>query len=159
MRMAPLSGGRAAAVLLLVVVLAAGCSDSGPARHSVISTGPDGLRTFTVITEIDGNPVVCPAFGLTDPVVGILRGELGGRPEPVWLEGAGGSHLSVVWPGGFTVRFDPAAALVNEHGSVVARAGETVTLGQIRPADHAGTFDDPYLASGIVFDNCYPFTP
>jgi len=26
-----------------------------------------------------------------------------------------------------------------------------------RPEEHAGTFDDPYIASGLILGGCYPF--
>jgi hypothetical protein len=35
------------------------------------------------------------------------------------------------------------------------RAGDRITLDQTRPSDAAGTFADPYLASGLVFGDCY----
>ena len=146
----------ALSILVVVLVMIGGCSSAPPTR-SVISTGQDRLRTFTVISEMNGDPVVCPAFGLEHPVVGTLRGDSAAPVEPIWLEGANGRRLSVVWPGGFAVRFDPTAALVNERGVVVAHAGDAVTLGQVRPDEHTGTFEDPYVASGIVFDGCYPY--
>jgi hypothetical protein len=63
----------------LVALLVAAC-----AVHSVISTGPDGFRTFAVIRNADGSSVACAAFGLTNPVAGILEGQAGAR-DPVWL--------------------------------------------------------------------------
>jgi hypothetical protein len=136
-----------AASFLLTV---AGCS-----AHPVISTGPDGLRTFAVVRNPDGSSVACAAFGLTNPVAGILEGQAGAR-EPVWLHAHDGRHLSVVWPAGFTVRFEPDAAIYTDRGTLVGRAGDRIVLGQTRPGDAAGTFDDPYFASGLVFGECYP---
>jgi hypothetical protein len=124
--------------------------------HSVISTGADGLRTFSVIREVNGYSVACAAYGLADPLVGTFEGRAGAR-EPVWIRAADGRHLSVVWPEGFRVRFEPTAVLYNEQGTAVAKAGGRIVLGQIRPEDHAGTFEDPYIASGILFGRCYPF--
>ena len=158
MRLTPLvlnTPARAAAVVVLAL-LAVACTPRG-GQHSVITTDRDGLRTFSVVTELGGDPVVCPAFGLVDPVAGSLQGDPAGRPDTVWLEGKDGRHLSVVWPGGFTVRFEPDVTLVDDHGKAVASAGDTVTLGQVRADSHAGTFVDPYIASGILFDGCYPF--
>jgi hypothetical protein len=150
-------GLRPAAVVLLVLVTAAACTSVGEQPHSVITTDRDGLRTFSVITELDGNPVVCPAFGLVDPVTGNLQGDPAGRSDTVWLVGPDGRHLSVVWPGGFAVRFEPTVALIDDHGKIVASAGDKVTLGQVRPDSHAGTFEDPYVASGALFGGCYPY--
>ena len=147
-----------AATVFLLVLLTLACA-AVPRQHSVITTDGNGLRTFSVVTELDGNPVVCPAFGLVDPVSGIFQGNPAGRPDRVWLERPEGERLSVVWPGGFTVRFDPVVALLDEHGTTVASAGDTVTLDQVRADSHAGTFADPYIASGILFGGCYPFVP
>jgi len=142
--------GRWAAAIWVVALLVAAC-----AAHAVISTGPDGLRTFAVIRNPDGSSVPCAAFGLTNPVAGILQGQAGGR-EAAWLQAQDGRHLSVVWPAGFTVRFEPDAAIYTERGTLVGRAGDRIVLGQTRPGDAAGTFDDPYFASGLVFGDCYP---
>ena len=133
-----------------VLLIVAGCS-----AHPVISTGPDGLRTFAVVRNPDGSSVACAAFGLTDPVGGILDGQAGAR-EPVWLQADDGRHLSVVWPAGFTVRFEPDAAMYTDKSTLLGRAGDRIVLSQTRPGDAAGTSDDPYFASGLVFGDCYP---
>ncbi|MEW5989818.1 MAG: hypothetical protein AB1736_00540 [Chloroflexota bacterium] len=139
--------------MLAIALASLGCATE---RHSEIVIGADGLRTFTVFREVDGAPVACPAFAVVDPVRGILEGAVGAR-EPVWLRNAPGRQLSVVWPEGFSVRFEPEAALYNEGGRVVARQGQAVELGQVGWDENAGTFEDPYIASGILFDGCYPF--
>ena len=138
------------AAIWLVAVLVTACT-----AHSVISTGPDGFRTFAVVRNSDGSSVACPAFARTNPVTGILEGQAGAR-DPVWLRAQDGRHLSVVWPAGFTVRFAPDAAIYTDRGTLVGRAGDRIVLDQTRPGDAAGTFDDPYFASGLVFGDCYP---
>jgi hypothetical protein len=140
----------AVAPIWLVAVVVAACT-----AHSVISTGPDGFRTFAVVRNSDGSSAACAAFGLTNPVAGILEGQAGAR-EPVWLRADDGRHLSVVGPAGFTLRFEPDAAIYTDRSTLVGRAGDRIVLGQTRPEDAAGTFDDPYLASGLVFGDCYP---
>jgi hypothetical protein len=147
------------AALVLLVIAVSACAAVGKPSHSIITTDRDGLRTFSVVRELDGNPVVCPAFGLVDPVTGYLEGDPAGRPDTVWLEGPEGRHLSVVWPGGFTVRFEPTVTLIDDQGRVVASAGDKVTLDQVRFDSHAGTSEDPYVASGALFDTCYPYIP
>ena len=139
-----------AAAIWLVAVLVAAC-----VAHSVISTGPDGLRTFAVVRNADGSYVACAAFARTNPVTGIVEGQAGAR-EPVWLRADDGRHLSVVWPAGFTLRFEPDAAIYSDRGTLVGRAGDRIVLGQTGPGDAAGTFDDPYFASGLIFGGCYP---
>jgi hypothetical protein len=141
---------RWAAAFWLVALLVAACT-----AHSVISTGPDGFRTFAVVRNADGSSVACPAFARTNPVAGILEGQAGAR-EPVWLRADDGRHLSVVWPAGFTLRFAPDAAIYTDRGTLVGRAGDRIVLGQTGYGDAAGTFDDPYFASGLIFGGCYP---
>ena len=133
-----------------MVLLVASCI-----AHAVISTGPDGLRTFAVIRNPDGSSVACVAFARTNPVAGVLEGQAGAR-EPVWLRAEDGRDLSVVWPAGFTIGFVPDAAIYAERGRVVGRAGDRIVLGQTGQGDAAGTFDDPYFASGLVLGGCYP---
>jgi len=142
--------GRVAAAFSLVALFVVAC-----ATHNAISTVSDGFRMFAVVRSADGSSVACAAFGLANPVAGILEGQAGAR-EPVWLRADDGHHLSVVWPAGFTLRFEPDAAIYTEKGTLVGRAGDRIVLGQTRPGDAAGTFDDPYFASGLVFGDCYP---
>lgn len=147
---------------VLSALLVAGCGFlPEPPRpdRSVIVRGPDRLRTFTVVREIDGAPLLCAAFGVLPAVEGILRGDPASINEPVWLEGDDERRLSIVWPEGFTLRFEPLAVLRDERNLVVAREGDSVVLGQVAQGEAAGTTDDPYIASGIVFDGCYPFRP
>ena len=59
----------------------------------------------------------------------------------------------------FTVRFEPDAAVYSDAGRLVAREGALVTLDQTRPTDAAGTFEDPYHASGLIFGGCYQPQP
>ncbi len=141
---------RWAAAFWLVALLVAAC-----ATHNVISTVSDGFRMFAVVRNPDGSSVACAAFGLTNPVAGILDGQAGAR-EPVWLRADDGRHLSVVWPEGFTLQFAPDAAIYTDRGTLVGRAGDRIVLGQTGYGDAAGTFDDPYFASGLIFGGCYP---
>lgn len=109
------------------------------------------LRTFPIWEAAD-----CDAIGVDNPVIGRLEGDPEDPQEPVWLMREDGTRLSVVWPAGFSVRFEPDATLYNELGRVVARAGDAVTLNQVSIAEATGTFEDPYYAAGILFDGCYP---
>ena len=120
---------------------------------SVIACSTNSLRTFRVIQAEGGIPVVCSLL-LMKGVEGILRGDVFAQ-EPVWLEAADGRHLSVVWPDGFSVGFEPGAVLYDEKQLRVASAGEQVALTQVAWESAAGTFDDPYYATGFVFTGCY----
>jgi hypothetical protein len=65
---------------------------------------------------------------------------------------------SIAWPDGFTVSFSPTAELRDDHGAVVARDGDQITLTQTNLDEAAGTQGDPYVAKGLWLDGrCYPF--
>lgn len=133
---------------VLLAIGAAGCQQPG-----AISTGPDGLRTFT---KSDPN-VLCNLDAHLNPFSGVLAGDPN-DPERVWLVGVAQlqPRVSVVWPQGFHVRFEPDAVLYNEKDVPVARQGETVSFPQVKINEHAGTYEDPYRARGTVFGGCYP---
>lgn len=136
----------------LLVASVAGCQLLPQAE---IVTGADGLRTFPVLREIGGAPVLCNLAAAVPPVAGILAGNQA-DPERLWLEDESGQRLSIVWPQGFEVRFMPDAVLYDERRVDVARAGDKVIMGQVHVGQHAGTFADPYFASGLLFSGCYP---
>ena len=144
---------------LVLAATLVGCAPSESVPPGVIGTGPDRLRTFTWMTSLDGGPVGCPAFAAAHPVSGILRGDADDPQEPIWLEGQAGTRLSIVWPAGFTASFEPDAVVRDERGVVVAVAGDSVELSQVDAFANTGTFGDPYIASGLVFDGCYTFEP
>jgi hypothetical protein len=124
--------------------------------RSRIETSADGLRTFTYFHERDGHPVACGAYALADPVHGTFEGEVRAR-EPVWIKTDDGRQLSVVWPSGFAVRFEPNPVLYNELGKPVAWAGEPTELSHTEWDEASGTFDDPYIAHGAAYKGCYPY--
>jgi hypothetical protein len=107
------------------------------------------LRTYPTRPD-----ATCDAIGIDDPVTGRLEGDPADTAEPVWLRAADGRRLSVVWPEGFSVAFVPDVELRNEAGATVAGSGDTVVLG-VGFASAEGTFDEPYLAEGIMLDGCY----
>lgn len=107
-------------------------------------------RTFAWADEIDGVPTGCDTIGVTDPVYGTLDGDAsvpGG--DAVWLVSPDGQRTSIVWPEGFEARFEPEPSLHDETGRLVAARGHTVML-QVERSVAAGTFEDPYYASGIL---------
>ena len=147
---------RRLALLAAMLVALQGCSLLQPEERSRVLTGPDGMRVFTPVHEVGGTPMLCALFGLIDPVHGTLNGKQGER-EPVWLETEDGRHLSVIWPEGFTARFEPDATLYSDTGAVIANMGEDVELSQTEWTSASGAYDNPYIASGAVFNSCYPF--
>jgi hypothetical protein len=146
---------------LIATLLVAGCATtpSGPDSQATpvgatpwITIGPgmsaEPLRTFPLAPPNAGNERACPAYGVTNPVEGTLAGDRS-DPERVWLVGPSG-RISVVWPAGYTLVFEPEAALYDGAGRIFARAGDTVDLGQVWVTSHAGTPADPYLAAGLI---------
>jgi hypothetical protein len=100
--------------------------------------------------------MLCAAFGLIDPVHGTLKG-MSGASEPAWIVSDDGRDLSVVWPAGFSVRFGPNLSLYDEVGQLIGSAGNPIELSQTTWDSATGTYDDPYIAQGLVFGSCYPF--
>lgn len=149
---------RIAGVLVLGLLIA-GCAAAPrqtppPPRDGLLIPGP--ILTFPFTREVDGVPVVCPAFAAADPVLGVFEGDQTRSSQVAWLRAPDGRQLSVAWPQGFTVRFEPDAVLYDETGRAVARHGQPVELAQVSVGEHAGTLTDPYIADGLVFDGCYP---
>ena len=128
--------------MVLVAVLVEACVAG-------ITTDTNGLRTSS-----RSRTELCETYAIADPVFGWFRASAD-EPEHVWLEARDGRRISVVWPAGFRVRFGPPAELTNERGEVVAREGQKVFLGQTRVSESAGTFNDPYIAHGLIHDGCY----
>jgi hypothetical protein len=118
--------------------------------------GPDGLRTFT--WKFDSMPkILCTLEASVPPVAGVLGGQQSAR-DPVWIEGPAGQHYSVIWPAGFTIAFTPDVELRDDTGALIARAGDSIKLGQTNLHEAAGTFVDPYIAHGLsVGKGCYPY--
>jgi hypothetical protein len=102
---------------------------------------------------------MCLASASVDPVVGTLRAEPSGAVEPVRLEVPDGRRVSVVWPEGFTVTFEPEVVLRDSQSGVVAHQGTTIKLDQTPRNEAAGTRDDPYVAHGLTLGGCYPYSP
>jgi hypothetical protein len=111
---------------------------------------------FSVLAAVDPNGVerACDAIGVDDPVTGRLTGSPADPLEPAWLTSDAGARLSIVWPQGFSIEFAPGASLRNEDAEIVAAADDLVEL-QVPRRSAAGTFADPYVASGILFGGCY----
>jgi hypothetical protein len=137
--------------LMLLMGLAAFVAACGLLGGPTIFKDANGLRTFP-LPDAHGP---CSQIAAIDPVRGTLHGARGGSDQ-AWLVTTNGDHASVVWPQGFTVAFDPVFALVDEHGTVVAREGDEVTLAQVPTTAATGLYGDPYFASGSLFSGCYP---
>jgi hypothetical protein len=75
----------------------------------------------------------CPQAGMSGVT---LRGDPTNTSRPVWVETWTGQPRTILWPYGFSARFNPALELLNEQGDVVAREGDVLQLtgGQVDPA-------------------------
>jgi len=153
--MRPVRSLAAVVVSTALAAALASCASPDRTQPGAIRIGEDGLRTWA--RDQSASEIACPAFAAEHPVSGVLRGDPSDTQESIWLEGQAGTRLSIVWPGGFRATFEPAIVLRDERGAVVAASGDTVELGQVDAFAHAGTYGDPYIASGILFDGCYPF--
>lgn len=108
-------------VIVLVVVIVVACSTGSPSPATVV------VPTFKPLPSGE-----CPTAQLAAVR---LRGDRAADP-PVWVEDAQGKKLSILWPNGFSARFDPDLSLIGGSGQVVARAGDLLDLGggQVEPA-------------------------
>jgi hypothetical protein len=148
-----------AAIAFAVLVTAAACDDRSSWPTSSISVGVDGLRTYTVISELpDGSLIGCGQVLASDPIIGVFHGDPEAT-EPVWVEDHDGQQLSFVWPKGFTVRFEPEAVLRSGVGQVVAREGDPVEFPMTERDQAAGTYADPYIPMCSVFGGAYIYLP
>jgi len=162
-RLRALTAGTIAALLVAACAgsraapSAASTATPVPSPGTSAGPGPAGstpkavLRTYPVAS----GQTICPMFVLRDAVSGVLAGSSGDPLEPIWLRAPDGARISIVWPAGFTVRFQPKAILYDAHGRAVAAAGDSVTLPQVAVGSRRGTYDHPYLATGLLFGGCY----
>ena len=93
-----------------VVVLLAACGAT-PTPSPSLPTLPEGLNTCAgvgTVATLAGSP--------TDPRLAWMVDPTGGRHE-------------IVWPYGFTARFDPDLAVLDTSGRVVFRAGDPIDGG------------------------------
>ena len=61
-------------------------------------------------------------------------------PRVAWLVYSQGGRSEIVWPAGFTARFDPDLAVLDASGKVVYRAGDHIDGGCV-----VGGVDSPLL--------------
>jgi hypothetical protein len=83
------------------------------------------LPTSIAVAVRSGIPVACGGIGFD-------RSTLYGDPKDprvAWLVSATGARMDVVWPAGYRARFRPRLEVVDAAGSVVLRAGDTVSGG------------------------------
>lgn len=141
--------------IALLVIVIAGCAAAPRQTPPPGDLIPGPILTFRWASERDGVPILCTASAAVNPVRGVFEGDPARSSGVAWLRAPDGRQLSVAWPAGFSVRFEPNAVLYNERGVAVAKHGQLVELGQVSLEEAAGTPADPYIAHGIVFSGCY----
>jgi hypothetical protein len=106
----------------LLFVAACGPGASGPPAAVAVA-----VATFKPLPSGE-----CPAALMAGMR---LRGDGAAKP-PVWVEDPQGKRFTVIWPNGFSARFDPKLVLLGSGGGVVARDGDLLDLGggQVDPA-------------------------
>jgi hypothetical protein len=97
---------RRRAALIVALVVLAGCATTRPLP--------------TVATDNGG----CRGVGLDAHIAGNAS-----DPRLVWLVGAQGRRIDVIWPPGFTAVFSPKVEVLDAGGGVVYRQGDPVDGG------------------------------
>lgn len=131
------------AATLVLSLLFAGCASraSLPPGAIVVPTDDGLVNAMTPGVVCVGNSV--------PPFIGILEGDPMDTAWPVWLRAEDGRRMYITWPGGFSVRFDPDATLLDENGKVVLEAGSPFTFQGVAHDPSKGTREEPYVAEGL----------
>jgi hypothetical protein len=112
--------------MMLVIAAIAGCAAVPRQTPPPGELIPGPILTFPWAAARDGIPILCNAAAAVEPVQGVFEGDPGRSSGVAWLRAADGRSLTVAWPEGFTVRFEPLAVLYNERGKeVVGTAWES----------------------------------
>jgi hypothetical protein len=136
------AGTLASTVAFLVMV--AGCASRGPLPSGAVAVPTDDA----LVSSAQSN-ILCTASAAIPPVVGILAGDASESAWPVWLRAEDGQRMYVVWPKGFSARFDPGVTLLDETGAPVLDEGSPITLVQVARDPSRGTRERPYVAEGL----------
>lgn len=89
------------------------------------------LPTLTMLAE----DIPCAGVGTEATLVGSRT-----DPRLAWMVDFQGGRHEIVWPRGFTARFDPDLAVLDASGKVVYRAGDRIDGGCV-----IGDSDSPLL--------------
>jgi hypothetical protein len=133
---------RTLAKFALAVSLFGGCTARVP-----LPSGAIRIQTDESLVNAATSGVLCVGSSVP-PFIGILEGDPSDLAWPVWLRAEDGRRMYITWPKGFSVRFDPAAVLLDETGTPVLYAGSPFTFQGVAHDPSTGTRDEPYLASG-----------
>jgi hypothetical protein len=88
------------------------------------------------------------ACGVTDAYpIGSLEGSAN-DPDRIWIVAPGARRVFLIWPYGFTVRFEPDAVLYGPSGVVVARAGDPIEI-NLEVPEQGATREDPMRVTWV----------
>ena len=141
-----LGGARSGVAIVITALTLGGCA-SGPPP---LPPGAIPVPTDENLLSSAQAGILCNLAAAIPPVAGVLEADRSDPTWPVWLQAADGHRMYVLWPRGFSVRFDPMATLLDENGSTFLTDGSPITLGQVAADPAGGTKDRPYVAAGLV---------
>jgi hypothetical protein len=145
----------------MTAVILLGCS-----APAALPSGAITVPTDENLVSSAESGILCTASAVIPPVVGVLEGDPSDVAWPVRLRADDGRRMYILWPRGFSVRFDPSATLLDEAGATFLHAGDPLVLGQVGADPAHGTKDRPYLARGLMggavshaWERCYQHKP
>lgn len=114
----------------VAVIITVGCAPGATTGTEIVGASPTGAESEEDMTSTSARPI--PTWdgpgGEDAAMVGTLRGSAIADGGCLWLEISGGRELAVVWPQGYSARFNPVE-LIGPDGSVVAEQGARLALG------------------------------
>lgn len=131
--------------IAITAVLIAAC-----AARVALPSGAIAVPTDENLLSSVQSGIVCDASATIPPVVGVLEGDPFDAAWPIWLRADDGRRMYILWPRGFSVRFDPGATLLDETGATFLLAGSPMSLDQVAMDPANGTKDRPYVAEGLI---------
>lgn len=101
--------------------------------------------------------VGCASWAAGQPLRGTLSLEAVDDDVDTRVAAEDGTQYHVVWPAGFKARPDENGNLVllDDQGTELFADGDDIELPQVDRRMHAGTVDDPFIASGLFADQCW----
>ena len=133
--------------LVLVGGLVVGCTTLPTSPRNLPGTP---LPAYPSI--IPSATFLCGGGKFVPSLVGRLHGD-SQDPQLVWLVADSGTRIDILWPPGFSVRFEPRLELLDDAGQLVGISGQEIDI-NTNPSSHAGTAEDPFPANH--FDGrCY----
>lgn len=128
----------------------------------VLVTACGSAGTPVPVSEAVGRPppdVGCAMWAAGDPLRGTLTFEEvdGANAVQTWVVADEGTRHYVAWPAGFTARRNDndELVLVDDQGTPLFNEGDVIELPQVDVRTHAGTTEDPFVASGFFANQCW----